>query len=144
MMLLAIDNLPAHVWSPETVQIIIASACLNFEIVLALLNIADLFRFFVVAWAIHLNLISVEVGCVVLEPEGESVIRVHSSSLGQKSSCIRSKTPSNFGCSCMCWRSMTSPSRKAPPTSSSDDGDDGYPVYDVGRGLLQLWLWSTA
>jgi hypothetical protein len=77
MMLLAIDNLPAHVWSPETVQIIIASACLNFEIVLALLNMADLFRFFVVAWAIHPNLISVEVGCVVLEPEGESVVGVH-------------------------------------------------------------------
>jgi hypothetical protein len=76
MMLLAIDNLPAHVWSPETVQIIIASACLNFEIVLALLNRADLFRFFVVAWAIHPNLISVEIGCVVLEPEGESVVRV--------------------------------------------------------------------
>jgi hypothetical protein len=76
MMLLAIDNLPAHVWSPETVQIIIASACLNFEIVLALLNRVDLFRFFVVAWAIHPNLISVEIGCVVLEPEGESVVGV--------------------------------------------------------------------
>jgi hypothetical protein len=53
--LLAIDNLPAHVWSPKIVQTIIDSFCLGFEITLASLNREDLSRFFVVTWSIHPN-----------------------------------------------------------------------------------------
>jgi hypothetical protein len=69
--LLAIDNLPAHVWLPVVVQTIISSSYLSFEIAPASLNKEDLSRFFVVAWAIHPNLIPVKVGCVMPEPEEE-------------------------------------------------------------------------
>jgi hypothetical protein len=71
--LLAIDNLPAHVWSPKIVQAIIDSFCLGFEITLASLNREDLSRFFVVTWSIHLNLISMEISCIVSEPEEQCI-----------------------------------------------------------------------
>jgi hypothetical protein len=74
--LLAIDNLPAHVWLPVVVQTIISSSYLSFEIAPASLNKEDLSRFFVVAWAIHPNLIPVKVGCVEPEPEEEQVVGV--------------------------------------------------------------------
>jgi hypothetical protein len=72
--LLAIDNLSAHVWSPEIVQMIIDSSCLSFEIAPTSLNREDLSHFFMVAWAIHPNLIPMEVGCMVPESKGEPIV----------------------------------------------------------------------
>jgi hypothetical protein len=68
------DNLSTHVWSPEIVQMIIDSSCLSFEIAPASLNREDLSHFFMVAWAIHPNLIPMEVGCMVPESKGEPIV----------------------------------------------------------------------
>jgi hypothetical protein len=57
-------------------QMIIGTSCLNFKIAPASLNREDLSHFFVVAWAIHPNLILVEVGCMVPEPKREPIIDV--------------------------------------------------------------------
>jgi hypothetical protein len=69
MVLLAIDNIPVHAWSPSMVHAFIGSACWNLEIILASTNRTDLSRFFVVAWAIHPDLIPNEVGFAIPEPE---------------------------------------------------------------------------
>jgi NADH:ubiquinone oxidoreductase subunit B-like Fe-S oxidoreductase len=69
MVLLAIDNIPMHAWSPSMVHAFIGSACWNLEIILASTNRTDLSRFFVVAWAIHPDLIPNEVGFAIPEPE---------------------------------------------------------------------------
>jgi hypothetical protein len=74
--LLVIDKLPTHVWSSKIMQMIIGTSCLNFKIAPASLNREDLSHFFVVAWAIHPNLILVEVGCMVPEPKREPIIDV--------------------------------------------------------------------
>jgi hypothetical protein len=67
--LLAIDNILVHSWSPSMVLAIIRSSCQNFEIAPSSANMADLLRFFVVACAIHPDLIPNEVGFVIPESE---------------------------------------------------------------------------
>jgi hypothetical protein len=66
---LAIDNIPAHAWLPETVHTIIGSSCLSFDLTPTSINRADLSRFFIIASAIHPDLIPNEVKMVVPEPE---------------------------------------------------------------------------
>jgi hypothetical protein len=71
--LLALENIPAHVWSPECIQTIFGVSCLTFELASVSVNREDLSRFFVAAWAIHPDLIPNEVGCVVLKPKEQVV-----------------------------------------------------------------------
>jgi hypothetical protein len=111
--MLTIDNLPKHVWSSEAIQTISGSSCLSFEIAPASLNREDLSRFFVVAWAIHPNLIPDEVGCVVPEPEEEQVVGVRPLFL-REDEIIHSKQDTLQFRPFM--RSMTSPSPIDPPT----------------------------
>lgn len=66
---LSISNVPAHVWSLDTIQAIIGSSCLVFEASpRSLEGSSDLSSFLVVAWARHPDLIPTEVGCSVPEP----------------------------------------------------------------------------
>jgi hypothetical protein len=67
--LLSIDNIPAHVWSMDTAQVILGSSCLVFDAVPSSRSGEDLSRFLVAARAIHPSLIPEEVGCVNPEPE---------------------------------------------------------------------------
>jgi hypothetical protein len=67
--LLAIDNIPAHAWSPSLMQAIISSSCLNFEVTSSSVNRVDLSRFFIMAWAIHPDLILNEVGFMIPKPK---------------------------------------------------------------------------
>jgi hypothetical protein len=47
--LLAVDNIPTHLWSREFVQEVIGSACLIFEPAPATTSREDMSRFFIVA-----------------------------------------------------------------------------------------------
>jgi hypothetical protein len=67
--LLAVDNIPTHLWSREFVQEVIGSACLIFEPAPATTSREDMSRFFIVAWATHPDLIPNDVGCIVPELE---------------------------------------------------------------------------
>jgi hypothetical protein len=71
--LLAIDNILAHAWLSEGVQTIIGSSCLSFELVPTSVAKLDMSCFFVVAWAIHPDLIQNEVGCAIPEPEEQLI-----------------------------------------------------------------------
>jgi hypothetical protein len=55
--LLAIENVPAHVWSCEVVQTIIGSSCLIFNTSPRTASGADMSVFLAAAWAIHPDLI---------------------------------------------------------------------------------------
>jgi hypothetical protein len=72
--LLAVSIVPGHLWSVEVVQSIIGSLCLVFEPAPQLVAGEDLSKFFVIAWSKHPDLIPVEVGCIVPEPAGPSVV----------------------------------------------------------------------
>jgi hypothetical protein len=73
MVLLSMMNVPTHVWSLEFVQAVVGTSCLVVEASPASLDRSDLSIFFVVGWSAHPDLIPVEVGCIVPEPE-EDVI----------------------------------------------------------------------
>jgi hypothetical protein len=69
---------PPPLWlrhSLEVVQSIVGSSCLVFEAAPQSVVGEDLSKFFVIAWSKYRDLISVEVGCMVLEPAGPSVVR---------------------------------------------------------------------
>jgi hypothetical protein len=66
--LLVVNNIPAHMWSPDFVQAVIGSACLVFEPAPASTSGEDLSRLIVVAWATHPDIIPNEVDCAVPEP----------------------------------------------------------------------------
>jgi hypothetical protein len=67
--LLALENVPAHAWSVDAVQALIGSSSLVFEPALASLSEVDQSQLYVMAWAVHSDLIPVEVGGVLPEPE---------------------------------------------------------------------------
>jgi hypothetical protein len=67
--LLALENMAAHAWSIEAVQAIIGSSGLMFEPAPVLVSGVDRSHFYVVAWVVHLDLIPVEVGGILPEPE---------------------------------------------------------------------------
>jgi hypothetical protein len=72
--LLIVDNITAHIWSVQMVQEIIGSSCLIFEPALTSAEGSDLSQFMVVAWVVDPDLIPQEVGCVIPELEGSSVV----------------------------------------------------------------------
>jgi hypothetical protein len=78
--LLVVENIPAHIWSVQSVQEIIESSCFIFKPAPESVQALDLSRFMVVAWAVHPELIPQEIGCIVPEPEpeGPSVVGVRS------------------------------------------------------------------
>jgi hypothetical protein len=53
------------------------SSCKNFETSPSSVVGTDLYSYLVVAWTMHLDLIPTEVGCVVMELEGPSVVGQH-------------------------------------------------------------------
>jgi hypothetical protein len=75
-MLLEIDSIPAHVWSVDNVQAILGSSCVVAEPSPRLVRKDDMSSFLVAAWAVHRELISEEVGCVVPKPEEPFIERV--------------------------------------------------------------------
>jgi hypothetical protein len=72
--LLIVENITAHIWPVQMVQEIIGSSCLVFEPALTSAEGSDLSQFMVVAWVVDPDLIPREVGCVIPEPEGSSVV----------------------------------------------------------------------
>jgi hypothetical protein len=60
-------------WLSECIQTIISVSYLSFELAPALVNKEDLSCFFVVAWAIHPDLILNEVGCFVPKLEEQLI-----------------------------------------------------------------------
>jgi hypothetical protein len=74
--LLAVENIPAHLWFVQTVQDIVGSSCMVFKPAPTLVQTHDLSFLMVAAWAVHPELIPREVGCVVPEPKGPSEVSV--------------------------------------------------------------------
>jgi hypothetical protein len=74
--LLVIENMLAHVWSWGVAQSIISSSCLIFDTLLGMVSRSDMSILLATAWAIHPNLILVEVGCVMPEPENQPKVRI--------------------------------------------------------------------
>jgi hypothetical protein len=67
--LLVIKNIMVHTWSLEMVQQVVGSSCLMFNATPRSLDGSDQSRFVAAAWALHPDLILVEVGCIIPEPE---------------------------------------------------------------------------
>jgi hypothetical protein len=67
--LLALENIPAHVWSLETTQAVVGSSYLIYDTSLATADVSDIFAYWAATWATHPDLIPAEVGCVFLELE---------------------------------------------------------------------------
>jgi hypothetical protein len=57
-------------------QSIISSSCLIFDTLLGMVSRSDMSILLATAWAIHPNLILVEVGCVMPEPENQPKVRI--------------------------------------------------------------------
>jgi hypothetical protein len=143
--LLAIDNVSAHVWLLEVVQTIIASLCLSFELAPASVSRTNMSHFFMVAWALNLDLIPNEVGCAIPEPEepvvGLPLLFVRAEEL------IHSKQDSlQFRAFIHVLEMHDFSPPPVPPDNgcswsldSNEEGDDGYPGYDIGPGLLRPW-----
>jgi hypothetical protein len=66
--LLSISVVPAHIWLAESIQEIIGSSCLVFEVAPCSASKSHMSKFMVVDWSLTLDLIPTEVGCVVPEP----------------------------------------------------------------------------
>jgi hypothetical protein len=64
----AISNVPAHIWSTASIQEIIGSSCLVFEVAPCSASKSDMSKFMVVAWSVNPHIISAEVGCIIPEP----------------------------------------------------------------------------
>jgi hypothetical protein len=77
-------------------ETIISSSCLSFELAPASVSRADMSRFLMVAWAIHLDLIPNEVGCTIPNLEELVVGLPHCFSVWRNCS-TPSKTRCNSG-----------------------------------------------
>jgi hypothetical protein len=128
----------------EIIQVIIGSACLCFEPVPASVNKEDMSRFFAVVWATHPDLIPNEVGCIV--PKLEEQLVGLAPLLIQADELIHSKQDVlHFSAFIHILKvhdlSLLEEDDDDPSSSldSSNDGDDGYPDYDVGPGFLLPW-----
>jgi hypothetical protein len=93
--LLAIDNIPTHLWLMEIVQTIIGLAYQSFKLALASTNKEDMSQFFIVAWAMHPNHIPNDMGCAIPESE-ERLTGLPPSSLAKWRSFIQRKIRSSF------------------------------------------------
>jgi hypothetical protein len=143
--LLVVDNIPVHLLLSKVMLAIIGSSCLSFELALDYVNRVDLSRFFVVAWARHPDLIPNGVGCLVPEPEEQLAGVPPLFTLVEE--IIHSKQDT-----LQFWVFVhvlkvhdfivleEYDDERLPCLDSSDDGDDVYRGYDVGRGLLTPWL----
>jgi hypothetical protein len=106
--LLAHQNVLAHTWSVDAVQVIIGSSSLVFEPAPTLVLKVDRSCFYVVAWTVHPELIPVEVGGVLLESE-EPFVEGEPPLFLRASEIIHSRgTHYNIGCLSTSWRFMTS------------------------------------
>jgi hypothetical protein len=74
--LLSIENMLVHVWSREVPQTIIGTSCLIFNTSPHTANMTDMSIFLAAAWAVHPDLIPVEVACIMLEPVSQLKIGV--------------------------------------------------------------------
>jgi hypothetical protein len=72
--MLALENLPAHVWSLEVTQEVVRTSRAIFDQAPSSSAATDMSQYIVAAWALHLDLIPIEVGCIVLEPEEPSEV----------------------------------------------------------------------
>jgi hypothetical protein len=102
----------------------------------------------VVTWAFDPSLIPQEVGCIVPEPEGPSMVGVRPLFL-RASEIIHSRQDTlQF----RAFIHILEIHDFTPPSDSSDEGgdnggdapdgfsdEDAYPGYDPGRGLLRPW-----
>jgi hypothetical protein len=68
------SNVSAHTWSVSTIQAIISTTCLVFELSPSSLDKFDMSYFLVVAWYKHPDLIPNEVVCIFPEPTLPSVV----------------------------------------------------------------------
>jgi hypothetical protein len=139
--LLSVSNVPAHIWSVETIQEIIGSSCLVFEVAPSSSGRFDLSSFLVVAWACRPDLIPTEVVCSIPEPVEPFVesklplfLRVseilHSMcDLLHFRAFIRLLEVHDFNLPSDC----SGDDYRLP---SSDSSDEDYPGYDPGRGIL--------
>jgi hypothetical protein len=142
--LLAVSNLPAQLWSVEVVQAIVGLSCLVFEPAPRSVAVEDLSRFFVVAWAKHLDLISVEVGCIVSEPAEPSVV-------GQRPLFLRESEVIHSKQDMLQQRAFIQvlevqdfyiPGVDISEDSSSWSEPNEFPRYDPGRGSGLHRPWS--
>jgi hypothetical protein len=141
--LLAVSNIPAHVWSIDVVQHILGSSCFIFDSSLRSQSRVDLSSFLVVAWCSNLDFIPTEVGFSIPEPvelfwEGESLLFlcaseiIHSSSeLLHYQEVISILEVHDFS---------TPPSSDSDGSSGSSSSGEEYPSYNPGRGFLNSWL----
>jgi hypothetical protein len=66
--LLTISSIPAHIWPLASIQEIIGTPCLVFEVTPCSASKLNMSTFMVVAWSLTAYLISIEVGYIVSEP----------------------------------------------------------------------------
>jgi hypothetical protein len=99
---LSISNLPTHIWLTDSIQQIIGSSCLVFEVTPCSTSKSDMSKFMVVAWSLNPNLILAEVGCVIPEPTPCLWIDNLLSPLGLQSWYTPSATPCSSGYSFKC------------------------------------------
>jgi hypothetical protein len=71
---MAVGNIPAHAWSLEVAHTIIGTSCLIQDVTPESSSHQDMSWFLMTAWAVHPNLIPIEDGGVILEPEEPSVV----------------------------------------------------------------------
>jgi hypothetical protein len=67
--LLALENIPVHAWSWETVHAVVNCSCLIFDMAPGLVDGSNLSSYWAAAWCVHPDLIPTEVGCIFPEPE---------------------------------------------------------------------------
>jgi hypothetical protein len=72
--LLSVTNVSTHAWSISTIQAIINTSCLVFEVSPSSLNKSDMSSFLVVDWSKHSDLIPIEVGCIFPKSSPSSVV----------------------------------------------------------------------
>jgi hypothetical protein len=124
------------------VQTIIGFSCLSFELGPTSVAKTDTSRYFVVAWAVHPDLIPNEVGCIIPKPK-EQLAGVPPLFI-QEEEVIHSKRDT------LMFRTFvhvlevhdfllpeSSDSEQSRHSSFSDEDDDGYPGHDAVPGLLR-------
>lgn len=67
--LVALENLPAHVWSLEAAQTILGSSCSMIQLALETAEKTDMSKFWVTAWCLDPDLIPKEKTVVIPEPD---------------------------------------------------------------------------
>jgi hypothetical protein len=142
--LLLVSNVSTHVWSVQTIQEIVGSSCLVFEVSPRSLDQSDLSSFLVVVWARHPDLIPTEVGCSVPESVAPFVEV-------ERPLFLRAEEIIHSSCNLLHFRALIRTIEVHgfnPPESSDDDdgrspssdsSEEDYPGYDPGRGSSQLW-----